>query len=198
MFHFFKPTDAELHRFIDEQRKLPFTYTAVGATLETSGVAIPSGYNVDRTRVRLGTGDDVFAAAKQAIRAWKHFDMGWVGIWPAGIPIEKGSIAVVLTHSLGLWSAHTARIVYTIEEPRRFGFAYGTLPGHAEQGEERFLVEQLDDGSVWYDVIAFSRPRHFLAKLSYPMVRRLQKRFGRDTAAAMLRAVQPTESKINR
>jgi uncharacterized protein (UPF0548 family) len=189
MFRLFKPTDAELHRFIEEQRKFPFTYTAVGATLETSGVAIPSGYNVDRTRIRLGAGDADFAAAKQAIRAWKHFDMGWVGIWPAGIPIEKGSIAVVLTHSLGLWSAHTARIVYTLDEPRRFGFAYGTLPGHAEQGEERFLVEQLDDGSVWYDVIAFSRPRHILAKLSYPMVRRLQKRFGRDTAAAMLRAV---------
>jgi uncharacterized protein (UPF0548 family) len=198
MFRLFKPTDAELHRFIEEQRKLPFTYTAVGATLETSGVAIPLGYNVDRTRVRLGTGDTAFVAAKDAIRAWKHFDMGWVGIWPAGIPIENGSIAVVLTHSLGLWSAHTARIVYTLDEPRRFGFAYGTLPGHAEQGEERFLVEQLDDGSVWYDVIAFSRPRHILAKLSYPMVRRLQKRFGRDTAAAMLRVVQTPKSSIDR
>jgi len=190
VFRFFKPTDAELLRYIAEQRELPFTYTAVGATLETNGIAIPSDYNVDRTRIRLGSGDADFAAAKDAIRAWKHFEMGWVGIWPAGISIEKGSVAVVLTHSLGLWSAHTARIVYTIDEPRRFGFAYGTLPGHAEQGEERFLVEQLDDGSVWYDVIAFSRPRHILAKLSYPLVRRLQKRFGRDTAAAMLRAVQ--------
>lgn len=189
MFRVFKPTDAELRRFLDEQRELPFTYSAVGATLESNAVAIPSGYNVDRTRIRLGSGDADFAAAKDAIRSWKHFDMGWVGIWPAGIPIETGSMAVVVTHSLGLWSAHSARVVYTINEPRRFGFAYGTLPGHAEQGEERFLVEQLDDGSVWYDVIAFSRPRHILARLSYPLVRRLQKRFGRDTAAAMVRAV---------
>lgn len=187
MFRIFKPTDAELRRYRDEQRELPFTYTAIGATLECN--AIPAGYNVDRTRVQVGDGDVDFAAAKEAIRAWRHFEMGWVGVWPAGIPIEIGSLAVVVTHSLGLWSAHAARIVYTIDESRRFGFAYGTLPGHAEQGEERFMVEQLADGSVWYDVIAFSRPRHILAKLSYPLVRRLQKRFGRDTAAAMVRAV---------
>jgi len=198
MFRLFRPTDAELHRYIDEQRELPFTYSAVGATLESNGIKLPSSYNVDHTRIRLGTGEADFAAAKDAIRAWRHFDMGWVGIWPGGVPIAKGSVAVVLTHSLGLWSAHTARIVYTIDEPRRFGFAYGTLPGHAEQGEERFMVEQLADGSVWYDVIAFSRPRHILAKLSYPLVRRLQKQFGRDTAAAMLRAVQVHTKVIDR
>lgn len=190
MFRLFKPTDAELHRYVEEQRELPFTYTAVGATLESNNIPIPSGYNVDRTRIRLGSGEADFLTACDAIRAWQHFDMGWVGIWPAGIPIEKGAVAVVVTHSLGLWSAHAARIVYTIDEPRRFGFAYGTLPGHAEQGEERFLVEWLDDGSVWYDVIAFSRPRHILAKLAYPLVRRLQKRFGRSTATAMVSAVQ--------
>jgi len=189
MFLLFKPTDAELQRYVDEQRDLPFTYTAVGATLESNAVPMPSRYNVDRTRRHIGTGNADFVAAKNAIRAWRHFDMGWIGIWPAGIPIEKGSTAVVVTHSLGLWSAHAARIVYTVDEPLRFGFAYGTLPGHAEQGEERFLVEQLADGSVWYEVIAFSRPRHILARLAYPLVRRLQKRFGRDTAAAMQRAV---------
>jgi uncharacterized protein (UPF0548 family) len=80
--------------------------------------------------------------------------------------------------------------LYVIDEPRRFGFAYGTLPDHVESGEERFLLELADDGAVYYDIIAFSRPRHFLAKLAYPLVRRLQKRFGRNSAAAMLAAVQ--------
>ena len=74
----------------------------------------------------------------------------------------------------------------------KFGFAYGTLPGHVESGEERFLVEwdRGDDG-VWYDILAFSRPNHILTRLGYPVVRRLQKRFGRDSAASMLRAVHP-------
>ena len=72
--------------------------------------------------------------------------------------------------------------------------AYRTLPGHVESGEERFLAEwdRGDDG-VWYDILAFSRPNHVLTRLGYPVVRRLQKRFGRDSAAAMLRAVRPPE-----
>jgi uncharacterized protein (UPF0548 family) len=72
----------------------------------------------------------------------------------------------------------------------RFGFAYGTLPGHLEAGEERFLIEWAhDDDSVWYDILAFSRPRHFLTRLGKWQVRRLQQRFRDDSVAAMLRAV---------
>lgn len=74
--------------------------------------------------------------------------------------------------------------------PRRFGFAYGTLPGHVESGEERFVVEwREDDDSVWYDILAFSRPRHLAARAGYPLARGLQARFRRDSAAAMVRAV---------
>jgi uncharacterized protein (UPF0548 family) len=75
----------------------------------------------------------------------------------------------------------------------RFGFAYGTLPGHAESGEERFLVEwDRTDDAVRYDVLAFSRSRHPLARLSYPLTCRTQRRFARDSAVAMLRAVGRT------
>ena len=72
----------------------------------------------------------------------------------------------------------------------RFGFAYGTLPGHAERGEERFLVEwSHEDDSVFYDVLAFSRPNHLLAWLGYPFARILQRRFARDSKEAMKEAV---------
>jgi uncharacterized protein (UPF0548 family) len=83
--------------------------------------------------------------------------------------------------------------VYVVDESgpiSKFGFAYGTLPGHVESGEERFLIEwDRADDSVWYDILAFSRPNHILIRLGYPIVRRTQKRFGRDSAASMLRAV---------
>jgi len=83
--------------------------------------------------------------------------------------------------------------VYLIEEDdgvvRRCGFAYGTLPGHAESGEERFTVEQRrDDGSVSYDLYAFSRPNNLLTRAGYPLARRLQRRFARDSLRAMVRA----------
>jgi len=66
----------------------------------------------------------------------------------------------------------------------------GTLADHVESGEERFSVEwRRQDGSVWYDLLAFSRPRHPLAKLGTPMGRALQRRFARDSLQAMARAV---------
>ena len=59
-----------------------------------------------------------------------------------------------------------------------------------QMGEERFLIEwDRTDDSVWYDILAFSRPRHLLARLGYPFVRLMQKRFGRESGAAVLRAV---------
>jgi uncharacterized protein (UPF0548 family) len=88
---------------------------------------------------------------------------------------------------------NASRIVYVVDEAgpmTRFGFAYGTLPDHVETGEERFLIEwDRADNRVRYDILAFSRPRHVLARLGNPMMRRMQKKFGRDSVAAMLRAV---------
>ena len=104
----------------------------------------------------------------------------------------------VVARSMGLWWANAARIVYVVDDrtsspnsvTMRFGFAYGTLPGHVEMGEELFLVEwnRVSD-AVTYRILAFSRPRHLLARLGQPLVRRLQQRFREDSAAAMLRWV---------
>jgi uncharacterized protein (UPF0548 family) len=95
---------------------------------------------------------------------------------------------------LGVWQLNACRIVYTIDEQTanvaRFGYAYGTLPGHVERGEEQFLLEwDRREDMVSYSILAFSRPRHVLAKLGYPLMRRLQRRFARESTAAMKRAV---------
>ena len=97
----------------------------------------------------------------------------------------------------GFYSLNAARIVYTIDEADRFGFAYGTLVEHGETGEESFSVEySTETGEVWYDLYAFSRPGSLLAKLGYPLSRHLQKRFARDSKLAMLRAVANTDAVI--
>lgn len=184
-----KPSVDALRRFLDAQTGLTFTYDAVGAT---AGVP-PAGYVVDRTRVKLGEGEAVFRSATAALRRWEQFALGWVEAWPSDTPIQTGSAVAVMGRAVGVWWLNACRVVYVVDEAgpvSKFGFAYGTLPGHVESGEERFLVEwdESDDG-VWYDILAFSRPNQFSARLGYPVVRRLQKRFGRDSAAAMLRAV---------
>lgn len=186
MFYFRQPTDAAVQGVLHAQSQLGCTYAATGATADVP----PADYVVDHTRVRLGTGTEVFERGKRGLEAWRQFDLGWLKAVPAETTIRAGAVVAVVARTFGTWSINAARIVYVVDEPRRFGFAYGTLPGHVEQGEERFLIEHMDDDAVWYDILAFSRPRHILTKIGYPFVRRLQKRFGRESAAAMARMVR--------
>jgi uncharacterized protein (UPF0548 family) len=179
MFKISEPTERDVEEFIAGRRSLPFTYPEVGATNTTP----PAGYNLDHNRMRLGEGEATYQRAVEALRNWQQFDLGWVTIVPRGVVIETGAIVAVKARAFGTWSLNACRVVYVIDEPRRFGFAYGTLPDHVERGEERFLIEWLDDDSVWYDILAFSRPQHPLVKLSSPLARRLQKRFARESLA---------------
>jgi uncharacterized protein (UPF0548 family) len=182
-----KPSAESLREFLVAQSKLDFTYSAVG----TTAALPPAGYVVDRTRIKLGEGQGVFAAAKAALERWEQFRLGWVEAWPRETPLQAGQVVAVIARLFGLWCLNACRIVYVVNEEgpiKRYGFAYGTLPEHAESGEERFTVEwHEDDNAVWYDILAFSRPQHLLARLGYPLARRLQKRFARDSAAAMVR-----------
>jgi uncharacterized protein (UPF0548 family) len=50
----------------------------------------PAGYVVDHTRIKLGEGAKVFAAAKAALGRWEHFRLGWVETWPPETPIQAG------------------------------------------------------------------------------------------------------------
>ncbi len=184
-----KPSAESIRPFLEAQAKLPLTYAAVGATATTP----PQGYAVDHTRIRLGDGEPAFQAAKGALRQWEQFRLGWVDAWSPATPIQPGEVVAVMGWAMGVWWLNACRIVYVVDEvgpTTKFGFAYGTLPGHVESGEERFLIEW-DQGndSVWYDILAFSRPNHILTRLGYPMVRRSQKRFARDSAAAVFKAV---------
>ena len=67
-----------------------------------------------------------------------------------------------------------ARVVYVVNEPDRRGFAYGTIAGHPESGEESFIVERAADGSVWLEIRAFSRPSNAFWWMVYPVLRMSQ------------------------
>ena len=184
-----EPSLAAVRQFLESQSGLDFSYPAVGATASQP----PSGFVVDHTRVRLGDGERAYAAAKSAVEAWEQFRLGWLDARPNGTPIQEGQTVAVIARLFGVWWLNACRIVYLIEDQAtsyRFGFAYGTLPDHVEQGEERFQVEMSEDGSVWYDILAFSRPNQLVARVGYLYIRRLQKLFGRESAAKMKRAVE--------
>jgi uncharacterized protein (UPF0548 family) len=189
MFSLRKPPIESIRHFLKIQALLDFSYPAVGATATSP----PAGYVTDRTRIMLGSGESIFFAAKAALQRWEHFRLGWVEPWPPETPIQSGDVVAIMAWTAGLWTLNCCRIVYVVDESgpiKRFGFAYGTLPGHVESGEELFQIEwDQNTNSVCYDILAFSRPNHFLTRLGYPLVRHTQKRFGRDSAAAMFRSV---------
>jgi uncharacterized protein (UPF0548 family) len=189
MPRFRRPAPATVRAFLAAQAGLALTYPAVGATRAEP----PAGYAVDHTRIKLGEGEAAYRAARAALERWDQFRLGWVEAGPPGTPVREGAVVAVLARVLGLWWLNACRVVYVVDEAgpvSRFGFAYGTLPAHAESGEERFLVEwDRNDDAVWYDVLAFSRPNHPLARLGYPLTRRTQRRFARESAAAMRKAV---------
>ena len=183
-----RPSTGAIREFLTSQSKLDFTYTAVGATASLP----PPGYVVDHTRIKLGEGEAVFTKAKAALGRWDQFRLGWVEAWPPETPIQSGEVVAIVARRVGLWWLNACRVVYVVDEHgpvRRYGFASGTLPDHAGAGEERFLIEwDRASGEIWYDILAFSRPQQLPTRLGYPYMRRLQKKLGKDSAAAMLRA----------
>ena len=184
MFLLRKPSIAVIRQFIAGQSDLPFSYSQTGATRSQP----PAGFTIDHNRIEIGKGKATYERAVAALKDWKQFDLGWVEIVPSGLALEVGTTAAVQAKTFGFWSLSACRIVYVLDENegvKKFGFAYGTLPDHVECGEERFTVEWHPDDTVWYDIYAFSRPRHPLVKLCRPLARRLQKRFVRASLAAM-------------
>ncbi|HLK19060.1 MAG TPA: DUF1990 domain-containing protein [Bryobacteraceae bacterium] len=173
MFTLSQPTDLELLALIEKNKDAPFSYSLL------------DGYRMDSNRIRLGEGRAVFERALRALRSWRMFDLGWVRIFPSDAEIRPGVVVAVVVSHFGFWSVNLARIV-SAEDPG--SFTYGTLGEHAASGEERFTVRHdVRDDSVWYEIQAFSRPNHWLAKAGYPLARMLQKRFARDSMAAMRR-----------
>lgn len=181
-----KPRRPEVAALLAREAPLEFTYPDVGATRGTP----PPGWTVDRHRARLGSGRATFDRAVACLRRWDQFRLHWVELDPEGAAIAPGSVIAIVARGVLLWWANAARIVYVIDEPDRFAFGYGTLPHHIARGEERFLVERdpVDD-SVWFDILAFSRPHSLAARVGYPFVRLYQHRFAEHSLEAMKRAV---------
>jgi len=187
-----RPDDDAVRRWLEGMGAAPFSYSPAGLTKSLPGGGVPFGFVVDHNRIRLGAGHAVFERARAAVRRWEMFHLGWVHLcWPSA-PISVNTSVAVLVRRFGFWLSNACRIVYTVEETgdlHRFGFAYGTLPDHVESGEERFTVEwNRSDDSVWYDLLAVSRPNHILARLGFPYARHLQRRFASDSLRSMKRA----------
>lgn len=191
MFLARRPSRETIERFLLDSRDLPLSYGPIGIVR-----AGTTRQGIDEATVAIGRGSADFDRARAALVAWKHFDIGWIETFPRHASIAEGSVVAVQIRHFGFWSLNGCRVLYCIGGPTdavRFGFAYGTLTNHAESGEEIFEVfidPQSDD--VVYRIRAASWPQATLARVAQPIVRALQARFRRDSAAAMARATRAT------
>ncbi|MCB0578182.1 MAG: DUF1990 domain-containing protein [Phaeodactylibacter sp.] len=185
------PESEFLERYWKAQLNKPFSYEEehVGAT---ASIGSPPDYDHDLNQIILGNGETCFKHAKTALKSWAMFPSDWTRIFPRPIPVEDGEVVVVLFRLFGLWWLNSCRIVYTFDEKHRFGFAYGTLPGHVEQGEECFWIEMDEYGVVWYRIKAFSRPAVLATKIGYPFARHFQRRFVKDSFESIKKFLQKT------
>lgn len=139
----------------------------------------------------VGSGADAFAAARNALRSWVPQRSLGATITPRTVRPDPGE-TVVLGFGVGPARLHVpTRIVAVIDEPDRYGFAYGTLPGHPERGEELFLIERSSNDDVVCTIRVDARPAHQLRGFAFvigPIQRAALRRYLSAIARSVRRA----------
>lgn len=166
-----RPSAAQLDRLLEHARGSSLTYAHVGSTLSP----IDARRSVHQQHLVLGHGPEAFESATLGLRRWACHGGIRAAVHPGGAAIEVGSTLLVVLPAGPGSIVVPDRVVAVVDEPGRFGFAYGTLEGHQERGEESFVAELLDDGTVrgtiTVDAVAATLP----ARIAAPVVVRFQR-----------------------
>jgi len=158
--------EAIAHRSVEARP----TYDEVGATLTGK---MPPSFRHDREVIELPARPDAFERGVDGLRCWAAHRGAGLRVGPDTSPVEGGTIAIAAPVG-PVTAVAVCRVIAVVDEPNRYGFAYGTLPGHPERGEEAFVVERVDARTT-FTITAFSRPAELLARLGGPMTRRIQR-----------------------
>jgi uncharacterized protein (UPF0548 family) len=169
------------------------TYPEAGATRDDG--PMPAGYHRLRRRMRIGRGEAAFHAAADAVLEWRlhkslhlHPQADHIRAEPgANVWLDVGTRHVVLIR------AH-CRVVWVLDEPRCKGFAYGTMPGHPERGEEAFVVEWDADDSVWLTVKVFSVAARWYTKIAGPLTPLMQRVYALCCGVLLRRLIREARS----
>ncbi len=156
----------------DQLNRAALTYREAGGTAGS----MPRGYqHVDRSAT-IGVGGDAFAEAARALLSWQVHLRAGVQVSASSPTVERDGVVMLRFGAGPITIDAPCRVVYVVDEPGRQGFAYGTLPGHPECGEEVFVIERRHDDTVRLRIVAFSRPATNLAKAAGPLGRLIQRR----------------------
>ena len=168
------PDPEHLSHFLARQRTAPLTYAEVGATFDDE---LPAGYHHVR-------------AAPSSARATTTWDAGARGDPSVGgaprrghdrrarptRPSPRARRSRCSRRSGRSTSSRRAASCASSTNPTATASPTARCPSHPEEGEEHFVVTRADDGTVGFEVVAFSRPHDLLTKLGGPIPRRIQAR----------------------
>ena len=170
-------------RTLADLADVPFTYAEVGATRTGD---LPAGYDHVARSAVVGSGRTDFDRAAAAVFRWAAQRGAGLRVTASGPASTPGTVVLMTAGLPRLGLDIPCRVVWVVDEADRRGFAYGTLPGHPESGEESFVVRLTPAGDVVYELAAFSRLATPLSRLGGPVSTRVQA-FALDRYVATIR-----------
>ena len=182
-FYIRHPTEALIRQYGEKHAKLGFTYSQVGLTKD---YVCPAGFQVNHARSTLGIGQECFLNSVEAIRCFRMLDLGWLQCSPPEREVKEEMTVCTVMRMFGVYTVAATRVVYVEDRGSKFGFAYGTLPGHIVSGEERFTTTiDVSSGEVCFEVFSFSKAASMAHRLLWPLISRTQKRFCKQSIDVM-------------
>ena len=149
-----------------------YTYPEHGAT---RAAPLPPGYRHVLRDAVIGAGPETLDRAAEALLTWRMHRAAGLTVLPGSAArATPGALVRLRIGWRALSLTAPCRVVYCLDQPRQRGFAYGTLPGHPERGEEAFILHLTDAGQVRFRISAFSRPATALARAGGPVTALLQ------------------------
>jgi uncharacterized protein (UPF0548 family) len=164
---------------------VPFTYPEVGATRDAE---LPAGYQHVVRSVVVGSGTAAFERAVAAVFGWRAQRSVGLRVRATGPASEPGTVVVLTAGWPRPGYDIPCRVVWAQTTGDERGFAYGTLPGHPESGEEAFLVRLEPGGDVVFTLRVFARLASPLARLGGPVSTLVQRLATARYLAAIRRA----------
>lgn len=182
MFFFRRPNKDLIKQLLLKRHDMNFSYPHTEATRSSSP---PLGWRINHMRVRLGTGRGTHEHAVAALFSWSLLSVASLEVFSQAPRVRPQAEVAMLSRHLSIWSLDFCRVIYVLHDVSenhgsvlRTGFGYGTLPGHAVRGEERFSIEwHPRTEEVWYDIYSFSQPSSLFVQLLTPIAVATQKSF---------------------
>lgn len=181
---------------VERSRGASLTYEPVGISLGWRPV--PDGFRDVTYSRQLGSGEEVYRKVGYALMHWEINSKAGFQVQAQHEQVRLGERVGVVLPMLGVLGVSAiCEVVAIVAEGDVTGFAYGSLPGHPQCGEESHLLEHRADDSVWLTIRIVSKPAVWFTKVSGPVGRAVQKRAGKrylDAAAWYAAAPAPTHA----